>query len=427
MKFGVGQSSVRKEDDALLRGARPLCGRSCAGEPAACGGAALAACACALSHHRRREGPRDARRGARAHRRGDRLSLAICHAKARCRNATINVPPYPILVQDEVRHVGDAIAFVVADTVEQANDAAEAIAIDWEPLPHVIGAVAALESGAPQVWPDKRRQSRVRDARSAMQQATGTALLRRPRKTVSLTDRQPAARHQLSRHPRRHRRIRRQPDRFTLTLGSQGSHAVRDMLCARAQDSAGEDARDDAGCRRRLRHQAVSLPRISAGGGRGAKRFKRPVKWVADRTEHFLGDTQGRDNLTTAKLALDENRQVHRARGRSRRRYGRVSLALMRRYIPCVGAGMSPGVYDIPTCHVRVRGAFTNTVPVDAYRGAGRPEAAYLIERLVDAAARELGVGPDALRRKNFIKPKRDALHDRDRQGLRFRRVRRAS
>ncbi len=135
-----------------------------------------------------------------------------------------------------------------------------------------------------------------------------------------------------------------------------------------------------------------------------AQRLGRPVKWIADRSEHFLGDAQGRDNVTTAKLALDERRPLSRARRRPRSPTWAPISPAMRRSFPIIGAGMSPGVYDIPACHVRVRGVYTNTVPVDAYRGAGRPEAAYVIERLVDVAARELGVAPDALRRKNFIK-----------------------
>ena len=134
-----------------------------------------------------------------------------------------------------------------------------------------------------------------------------------------------------------------------------------------------------------------------------ARRLGRPVKWVADRSEHFLGDAQGRDNVTTLKLALDRDGRFLALAVDLIADMG-AYLSCYAPFIPYIGAGMSPGVYDIPVCHVRVRGAFTNTVPVDAYRGAGRPEAAYAIERLVDVAARELGVAPDALRRKNFIK-----------------------
>src|SRR5262249_23319819 len=136
-----------------------------------------------------------------------------------------------------------------------------------------------------------------------------------------------------------------------------------------------------------------------------ARQLKRPVKWIADRSEHFLADTQGRDNITTAKLALAEDGRFLALDVDLVADMG-AYLSLYAPIIPHIGAGMSPGVYDIPAAHVRVRAAFTNTVPVDAYRGAGRPEPAYVIERLIDVAAREIGVAPDALRRRNFIAPR---------------------
>src|SRR5215213_6618508 len=136
-----------------------------------------------------------------------------------------------------------------------------------------------------------------------------------------------------------------------------------------------------------------------------ARQLGRPVKWVSDRSEHFLADAQGRDNISTAKLALDENGKFLALDVDLIADMG-AYLSFFGPFIPFIGAGMSPGVYDIPACHVRVRGAYTNTVPVDAYRGAGRPEAAYLIERLVDAAARELDMTPDRIRRINLIPKK---------------------
>ncbi|MEA2987430.1 MAG: aerobic carbon-monoxide dehydrogenase large subunit, partial [Alphaproteobacteria bacterium] len=195
-----------------------------------------------------------------------------------------------------------------------------------------------------------------------------------------------------------------QADRLTLTLGSQGSHVVRDILCNAVLKIPPETMR-------------VVTPDV--GGGFGTKLFpyreyalaavaaralKRPVRWVADRSEHFLADTQGRDNVTGAKLALDGEGRFLALDIDLVADMG-AYLSCYAPFIPFIGAGMSPGVYDIPACHVRVRGVYTNTVPVDAYRGAGRPEASYLIERLVDLAARELGIAPHKLRRKNFIKP----------------------
>ena len=135
------------------------------------------------------------------------------------------------------------------------------------------------------------------------------------------------------------------------------------------------------------------------------KRTGKPVKWVAERTEHFLGDSQGRDNITTARMALDDKGRFLALDLDIVADMG-AYLSCYAPYIPWLGVGMAPGVYDIPVAHVRLRGAYTNTVPVDAYRGAGRPEAAYVIERLVDAAARDIGIAPDTLRKRNFIKPK---------------------
>ncbi len=135
-----------------------------------------------------------------------------------------------------------------------------------------------------------------------------------------------------------------------------------------------------------------------------AKLTGKPVTWIADRTEHFLGDTHGRDNITTARLALDKEGRFLALEVDTIADMG-AYLSTYAPYIPYVGAGLLPGVYDFASCFIRVRAAYTNTVPVDAYRGAGRPEASYVIERLVDAAARELGIAPDALRRKNFIRP----------------------
>jgi carbon-monoxide dehydrogenase large subunit len=135
-----------------------------------------------------------------------------------------------------------------------------------------------------------------------------------------------------------------------------------------------------------------------------AKKLRTTVTWTADRSDHFLGDTQGRDNVTTARLALNKEHRFLALEVDLVANMG-AYLSQFAPLIPTLGAVLSPGVYDISTCHVRVHGVYTNTVPVDAYRGAGRPEAAYVIERLVDHAAREVGIAPDALRRRNFIKP----------------------
>jgi carbon-monoxide dehydrogenase large subunit len=195
----------------------------------------------------------------------------------------------------------------------------------------------------------------------------------------------------------------RADDRLTLTLSSQGPHAIRDVLVQVLKLPA-----------EKLR---VITPDVGGGFGTklfpyreyalaavAAKRLRRPVTWIAERSDHFVGDAQGRDNVTTARLALNEDHRFAALDVDLVANMG-AYLSQFAPLIPTLGAVLSPGVYDIPTCHVRVRGVYTNTVPVDAYRGAGRPEAAYVIERLVDHAAREVGIAPDALRQRNFVKP----------------------
>ena len=193
--------------------------------------------------------------------------------------------------------------------------------------------------------------------------------------------------------------------RITLTLGSQGSHIIRDILCGSVLKMPPDKMR-------------VVTPDVGGGFGTklfpyreyalaavAAERLRKPVKWVAERTEHFLGDSHGRDNISTARLALDDKGRFLALELDIVADMG-AYLSCYAPYIPWLGAGMATGAYDIPVAHVRLRAAYTNTVPVDAYRGAGRPEASYLIERLVDAAAHDLDTAPDALRRKNLIKPK---------------------
>jgi carbon-monoxide dehydrogenase large subunit len=400
-KFGSGQAVTRKEDDPLLRG---------------------------LGHYVPDHAPDGllhaiVLRSPRAHARfkiadvetartkpGVRLILTADDiadlGPLPCRgmppNVDIAVPPYEILVTERVRHVGDAIAFIVADTLDQAKDAAEAIAIEWQPLPHVIGAVAALEPGAPPVWPDHPGNLAFE---TTLGDAAATAkAFAEAKRTISLT----VVNQRITANYLDTRGVVAEyaaaQDRITLTLGSQGSHNIRDILCEDVLHIPAD----------RLR---VITPDVGGGFGTklfpyreyalaavAAKRLGRPVKWISDRNEHFLADSQGRDNVTTAKLALDERARILALDVDTVADMG-AYLSCYAPYIPYVGAGMLPGVYDIPACHIRIRAAYTNTVPIDAYRGAGRPEASYVIERLMDVAVRDLGMEPDALRRKNFIKP----------------------
>ena len=400
MKFGIGQSVRRKEDDPLLRGG----GRYVADHlPNDTLHAVMVRSPHAHARFRLDVAKARAMPGVRLVLTGeDTAALGPLPMQAGIEGVDIWSPPHLVLARDEVRHVGDAVAFVVADTLDRARDAAEAIDIEWQPLPHVVGAVAALAKGAAAGVAQPPGQSRLR-GRARRRAATERAF-RAAARTVSLTlvnqrlvtnyldTRGVVAEYDAAR------------DRVTLTLGSQGSHAVRDTLANDVLKIPPDKLR-------------VVTPDVGGGFGTklftyreyalaalAAQRLKRPVRWIAERTEHFLGDAQGRDNVTTAKLALDEKGRFLALDIDIVADMG-AYLSAYAPYIPYLGAGMSPGVYDIPACCVRLRAAYTNTVPVDAYRGAGRPEASYVIERLVDVAARELGIAPDALRRRNFIKP----------------------
>ncbi|HWP26660.1 MAG TPA: xanthine dehydrogenase family protein molybdopterin-binding subunit [Xanthobacteraceae bacterium] len=399
-KFGIGQSVRRMEDDPLLRGV----GRYVADHlPPGCLHAVVVRAPHAHARFRLDSAASRIMPGVRLVLTGkDVAGIGPLPCDVDLPGVKIFVPPYPVLVADEVRHVGDAVAFVVGDTVGQAKDAAEAIRIDWQPLPHLVGAQAALAEDAPAVWPQRPNnvafEASIGDRRAtekAFAKATHVVSLRlvNQRLVANYLDTRgvvaeydPAA------------------DRLTLTLSSQGSHAVRDALCTMLK----------------LPPKKLRVVTPDVGGAFGSKLFcyreyalaayaarylRRSVRWIAERSEHFLGDAQGRDNVTAAKLALDAQGKFLALDVDLVADMG-AYLSMYAPFIPYIGAGMAPGVYDIPACHVRVRGVFTNSVPVDAYRGAGRPEAAYVIERLVDVAARELGIAPDELRRRNFIAPR---------------------
>ena len=400
-KFGVGQSVRRKEDDPLLRGG----GRYVADHwPQGTLHAVMVRSPHAHARFRIGAGAALAMPGVRLILTGDDVAaLGPLPMQAGIEGVDIWTPPHAVLAKDEVRHVGDAAAFVVADTLDQAKDAAEALDIAWQALPHVIGAAEALVQGAAQVWP-KRAGNLAFETTLGDRVATAKAFKDAPRAvSVTLVNQRLVTNYLDTRGVIAEYDAAR--DRVTLTLGSQGSHAVRDTLTADVLKIAPDKLR-------------VVTPDVGGGFGTklftyreyalaavAARRLKRPVRWVAERSEHFLGDAQGRDNITTAKLALDGKGRFLGLDIDIVADMG-AYLSAYAPYIPFLGAGMSPGVYDIPACFVRLRAAYTHTVPVDAYRGAGRPEASYVIERLVDAAARELEIAPDAIRRRNFIKPK---------------------
>ena len=398
VKFGFGQSVLRKEDDPLLRGRGLYIGDVAPHET-------LHSVVLRSPHAHARFQIDAARARAMPAVRlvltgSETANLGLLPCTVELPNAALDVPPYPLLAHEEVRHVGDALAFVVADSFEQAKDAAEATVVSWEELPHVTGTAEALMPSAPRVWAE-HKDNVVFDISLGDKAATDRAFAEAV-KVVSLT----LLNQRLVANYLDTRGVVAEYDtadeRVTLTLSSQGPHAIRDVLLQVLKLPA-----------EKLR---VITPDVGGGFGTklfpyreyalaavAAKQLQRPVTWIAERSDHFVGDAQGRDNVTTARLALDQDHRFVALDVDLVANMG-AYLSQFAPLIPTLGAVLSPGVYDIPTCHVRVRGVYTNTVPVDAYRGAGRPEAAYVIERLVDHAAREGGIAPDALRRCNFIK-----------------------
>ncbi len=311
------------------------------------------------------------------------------------------IPKHPLLCRDMVRHVGDPIAFVVADTLAAARDAAEAIEVDYDPLPAVVDMHRALEDGAPLVWPEYKTNVAFTCAKG-VHGATDAELLRAARVSrVEIVNNRVVANYMETRG------IVAEYDaateKFTLTMGTQGGHGMRDRI---AKDILGIPAKN----------MRVITPEV--GGGFGTKVFcyqeyplaaiaarelKRPVKWISDRNEHFVIDSHGRDNFAIAEMAMDENGKFLAMRVDLLANMG----AYLSQYAPSIPEGgltMTTGLYDIPTMYALCRGVYTNTVTLDAYRGAGRPEAAYLVERLVDQCGRDTGLGPVEIRRRNFIR-----------------------
>ncbi|MEC8630206.1 MAG: xanthine dehydrogenase family protein molybdopterin-binding subunit [Pseudomonadota bacterium] len=314
-------------------------------------------------------------------------------------------PKHPILAEGKVRHVGDPIACVVAETLEQARDAAEAIELDIEELEAVIDMKAALNDGATKVHDDLDNNlcydwGFVEENRDAVDEAIKNA---HHVTTLELTN------NRLVPNPMEPRvaigDYSRGKDEYTLYTTSQNPHVIRLLMGAFVLSIPEHKLR-------------VVAPDV--GGGFGSKIYhyaeeamvtfaskvvNRPVKWTCSRSEAFVSDAHGRDHVTKIELAMDENHMFTAVRTETYANMG-AYLSTFAPSIPTWLHGtLMAGNYKTPLVYVNVKAVFTNTVPVDAYRGAGRPEATYQLERVVDKAARELGVDPAELRRKNFIKP----------------------
>jgi aerobic carbon-monoxide dehydrogenase large subunit len=321
--------------------------------------------------------------------------------------------PYPIVAADETHHVGDIIAMVVADTILQARDAVELISVTWEDLPAITDMEAALRPDAPLVFAgapgnvaydthigdkqetDKAFAGAAHTVRIRIVNPRAVANYMEPRSAVGEYD--------------------AQSGRFLLNAGSQGVHILQGLIAKILKIGTAnlrvvtQDVGGGFGTKNMLYRE---YPLVLEA----ARRLGRSVGWLADRSEHFVGDAQGRDNVTTAEMALDSEGRFMALRVDILGNLGGY-LSMFAPYIPWLGASMATGCYHIDALHARVRGVYTHTVPVDAYRGAGRPEAAYVLERLVDVCAHKLGLAPEDLRARNFVKPDQMPYHthtDRD-------------
>jgi carbon-monoxide dehydrogenase large subunit len=312
-------------------------------------------------------------------------------------------PKRPSLAIDTVRFVGEAVAAVIAQTREQARDAAEAIDVRYEPLPVVVDPVAAVRPGAPLVWPAATGNIAA-EMNHGNADATAAAF-RSAAHIVSLD----LVNQRLAPCPIEPRAILasydRSDERIVLRVSNQTPAGLRDALCDEVLGIPREKVRVLVG---------------DVGGGFGMKtgiypedvvlafatrELKRPLRWCADRLEEFLAATHGRDVNSKAELALDAAGRVLALRVSSLANVGAYATPAGVVIQLLIGPWVSTSIYDIPTIDIRIKAILTHTAPTGAYRGAGRPEAIYIIERLMDAAARQLKLDPAELRRRNMIKP----------------------
>ena len=324
--------------------------------------------------------------------------------------------PQPPLALGRVRYVGDPVALIVADTLAQAHDAAEAVAVDYLPLPSITDTARTVDVDAALVWDDSP------DNVSGLFQVGDAAAT----ETVfSRADRIVSRRFVISRVFAQYMEARgaigaydEREDRYLLHADVQYPHRVRQLLAEKVFD---------------VPEQNIRVIARDVGGGFGTKGWQyaehrlvlwaarkvgRPVKWACDRSEAVQADEHGRDNVTDAELAFDANGRVVGLRVKTIAAIG-AYLSAIRNLLPVfTNVGTLIGVYDIPAAHVAVRTVHSNTNPTAPYRGAGRPEATYVIERMFDEAAREMGIDPTELRARNMIAP--DAMPVKNALGLTY-------
>jgi carbon-monoxide dehydrogenase large subunit len=310
-------------------------------------------------------------------------------------------PPQYALTSDRVRYVGDPVAFVIAETLDHARDASEAIDIDYAPLPSVVDTAAAMDDDKVQLWDDVPKnflfQAQIGDSQATTAAFNSAAHV----STVQLVN---------QRIVQNSMEVRgaigsydTDNGRYTLYTSNQNRHMLRDWIAnsfLKCDPSMVRVLVDDVGGGFGMKtHPYPEQVLVLVA----AKRLGRTVRWISDRTEAFLSDLHGRDHISDCELALDKDGKFLAVRVKTVANIGAYSCSAGVSVPTQIGPKILTSVYDISVADVEVKCVVTNTAPVGPYRGAGRPEAVYVMERLVDVAAHDLGIDPVEMRRRNLI------------------------
>src|SRR6202041_3548839 len=332
----------------------------------------------------------------------DKVGNLICGWAITSKDGTpMKMGAWPAMAPETVRFVGQAVAGVIAETKNQAKDAAEAVVVDYEVLPAAADIAAAIKPGAPQLHPEAPGnvvydwalgdEAAVKDAFAKAANVVTLELTNNRLVPNAMEPRAAIAEYNEA------------EEHYTLYTTSQNPHVARLVLSAFYNIAPEHKLR-------------VVAPDVGGGFGSkiyvypeemvalwASKKVRRPVKWTGDRSEAFLTDAHGRDHVSKAEMAFDKDNRILGLRVKTHANFG-AYMSLFSSSVPTyLYATLLSGQYNIPAIYAEVMGVYTNTTPVDAYRGAGRPEASFLIERMMETAARQLKVDPAELRRKNFI------------------------
>jgi aerobic carbon-monoxide dehydrogenase large subunit len=336
--------------------------------------------------------------------RADAIGNLPCLAQVKNRDGSPQqAPARPALAEGAVRNAGVPVAFIVAETIEAGRDAAEAVMVDYDILPSITDLETAIEAGAPQVWDsvpnnicfdwEIGQKEKAEELFASAAHVTELKIVNNRIVVASMEARAALAEYDAG------------TGRWTLRTNTQGGWTLKNMLGDTIFNVGADKFR-------------VITPDVGGGFGMklflypehvltcyAARKLGRPVKWASERAEAFLSDSHGRDNVTTGQIAMDKDGKFLALRTRNIANMG----AYLSNYAPFIptgaGTGVLASVYGFQAVYANVIGVFTNTVPVDAYRGAGRPESNYIVERLIDAAARDMGIDRVEIRRRNMVRP----------------------